>query len=453
MPSNQFTQVVDELYDSFNRVPHPPGSDQRRHPEHTRHLLDALGCPDRSYPVVMVTGSKGKGSTAYYLSELLRAHGHRVGFFSSPGFLSDLDRIRVDGRVISEDDFARTWATIRPLWKRLLDDMPNDQYIGPVGLFAIIASEYFKNQGVTFAVIETGRGARFDDVAQLYHTHAVLTNILPEHLRELGPTLDDVAWHKVGIVHPETQTLFVGTSSPELDRAIAKDRPQWPPDVTVIDLTHTITIGDRNADASGTHFHLTLPSGTHLPSLHLPTVGPTVDNFAVALAISERLLPRGLSHDLTTTLAASLVWPGRGQVLSAAPYLLLDASIHRRSAEALLLAAGGRFDRVVLSLPNSKDRDGIQQVLEPVSDSIIYTTCTNPYLRYDYSDVTVRPGDLVVDSVHQALSESLAHAVPTTRILWMGTVSFVADGYRHLGRTLESVAPLDLGEALTQAHD
>ncbi len=58
MPTNQFRLVVDELYESFNRVPHTPGSDQRRQPEHTLRILNALGCSDQSYPVVMVTGSK-----------------------------------------------------------------------------------------------------------------------------------------------------------------------------------------------------------------------------------------------------------------------------------------------------------------------------------------------------------------------------------------------------------
>ncbi len=438
MPSDQFTHVVDELYESFNRVPHPPGSDRRRHPEHTGHLLEALGHPDHHYPVVMVTGSKGKGSTAYYLSELLRVHGHRVGFFSSPGFLSDLDRIRVNGQVITEDDFYRTWARIRPHWMRLLAAMPTDQYMGPVGLFSVIAAEYFRHQRVSFAVIETGRGARFDDVAQIHHQDAVLTNILPEHLRELGPTLDDVAWHKLGIVHPETRRLFVASSSPELESGIVADRPHWPANLTLDNLTDRVHATMRTVDAEGTRFRLALPSGIAFPSLRLPTVGPTVDNFAMAVAICQSLVGAVFSTEAVTQLAPTLVWPGRGEILSVAPYLLLDASIHRKSADALLKAVGGRFDHVVLSLPHAKDRLGIQQALEPVTDSITYTTCTNAYLSYDYSDMVLRQSDQVIVPVHDALAQSLRGAQSNTRLLWMGTVSFVADAYRHLGRSLAS---------------
>lgn len=444
MPSEPLKRVFDEIYESFNSVPHTPGSDRRRHPEYTGQLLDHLGHPDRAYPVLMVTGSKGKGSTAYYLSEILRAHGHRVGFFSSPGFLSDLDRIRLDGQAISEEEFLAVWSRIRPAWRTLLDTLPEGHYMGPVGLFAVVAAEYFRSRQVSFAVIETGRGARFDDVAQLSHRYALLTNLLPEHLRELGPTLQDIAWHKLGIVHCETERLFVGSSCPELEEVLGQERPSWPKDLTMTDLSSAIQLEGRVTDTTGTRFDVVLPSGRRIPSLHLPSLGPTVDNFAVALAVSEDLLSGRLDTETVVDLAPSLVWPGRGQILCTSPYILLDASIHHRSAQALLREAGGRFNRVVLSLPLSKDRKGIQQAVEPFADSIVYTTCSNPYLLYEYGDLTIRPQDAIVASVHEALRGSLRGTTSHTRILWLGTVSFVADAYRHLDLGIDVAPPQEV---------
>ncbi len=433
MQLDSLRHVVDELYLSFNRVPHEPGSDCRRHPEHTGWLLSAMGHPDRAYPVVMVTGSKGKGSYSYYLSEILRAHGHSVGLFSSPGLLSDRERIRVNGRLIPEGALMATWRTIRPHWQTLLERLPRDQYVGPVGLFAVIAAQYFRDNHVDWAIIETGRGARFDDVAQIFHEHAVITNILPEHLRELGPTTNDVAWHKLGVVHPETQNLFLGTSSPALTRAMTKERPIWPRALATHHLDQAVAIPDRQIDRTGTRFSVRLTSGLTLPHLWIPAVGPVIDNFGRALAVADRLIP--LSASVVADLTPSLIWPGRGEIVATEPYLVLDASIQGESAKHLLAALGGRFDHAVLSLPNSKDRIGVRSVLEPVVSSIIYTTCSNPYLHYDYRDTPLRPQDRLIESVGDALDSSYHKASPSARILWMGTISFIADCYRYLNRS------------------
>ncbi len=436
-----FRQVVDELYLSFNRVPHEPGSDCRRHPEHTGWLLSALGHPDHAYPVVMVTGSKGKGSYAYYLSEILRAHGYSVGLFSSPGLLSDRERIRINGRLIPEAALVATWRAIRPHWQTLLQRLPSGQYVGPVGLFAVIAAQYFRDHHVDWAVIETGRGARFDDVAQIFHPHAVITNILPEHLRELGPTTDEVAWHKLGIVHPETQNLFLGSSSPALTRVMVAQRPTWPRHLITHDLEQAVSIHDRRGDRTGTRFSVRLASGLALSHLWMPAVGPVIDNFGGALAVADRLIR--LSPCVVADLTASLSWPGRGEIVSTQPYLVLDASIQGESAKQLVSALGGRFDHAVLSLPNSKDRSGVRSVLEAVTPSIIYTTCSNPYLRYDYGDSRWRAHDRLVEAVSQALDLSSRTASPDARILWMGTISFIADCYRYLNRSAIPNQPLD----------
>lgn len=440
MAADRLTQTFDEIYETYNRVPHVPGSDVRRHPEHTERVLDRIGHPERNFPVLMVTGSKGKGSHAFYVAELLKAHGLRVGLSSSPGFLSHLDRIRLDGRVVPPEAFLDAWARVRPAMRAIAEELPSGQYIGPVGLFAATAVQLFADAAVDFAVVECGRGARFDDVAQIEHAHALLTNVLPEHLRELGPTLEDVAWHKLGIVRRETRNLFVADLSPLVSRAIAKVRSEWPQGLEVTDLKQTSRIVTREPRSDGTRLTVALASEPAPRSLFMPAIGPTVDNVAGALAIVRDLTGR-LDWSRIEALAPSLAWPGRGEILSTDPYVLLDASIHRDSARSLLDAAGGRFDIAVLSLPNSKDREGIRAVVEPVADRICFTTCSNPHLFYDYAGFEIRPHDRIVPEVTAALRQAMEPARSGQRILLLGTISFVADCYRFFGRNLADPAP------------
>lgn len=438
--ADRLTEAFDEIYTTYNQVPHAPGSDLLRHPEHTRRVLERLGRPERAFPVLMVTGSKGKGSHAYYVAEILRAHGLRVGFSSSPGLLSHLDRIRLDGRVVAPEAFLEAWARVRPAMRAVARELPSGQYIGPVGLFAATAVQLFRDASVDFAVIECGRGARFDDVAEIEHAYALLTNVLPEHLRELGPTVAEVAWHKLGIVRRETRELFVGDRSPLIARTIAAVRNEWPPAVQVIDLKAESTIASRETTASGTRLTVSVGPDPASRSLFVPAIGPTVDNVAGALAIACRLLGR-LDWNRVEDLAPRLAWPGRGEILSTDPYILLDASIHRDSAQALIAAAGGRFDLAVLSLPNSKDRDGVRAVVEPVADRIWFTTCSNPHLFYDYTGFPIRPVDRIVPDAGAALRQMLASTRSGQRVLLLGTISFIADCYRFFGRSRVDTAP------------
>ena len=181
---DSFYEAVRYIFSTYVKsAPHrPPGLDRDvRQPWHTRQLLDGLGAPDRLLRTIKVTGSKGKGSTARMIAGLLQVHGYRVGLFSSPHLVDFTERIRVDGKAISEPEFMEILAAVRPLADRLAADFAPREYFGPVGLVAVVACLYFARRSTDVNVFELGRGARYDDVNQMAGEWAVLTPVLWEH--------------------------------------------------------------------------------------------------------------------------------------------------------------------------------------------------------------------------------------------------------------------------------
>lgn len=170
--------------------------------------LDILPSPSRT---CLVTGSKGKGTVSRMVAWNLSASGSRVGLVLTPEELDHLDRIRITNEAIPEQDFCRIVSALRPLLDEALGRQPRDFYFSPSGLFLLVALAWFAEQNVDAWVIEGGRGVKSDEIGQLEAQVGVVTNVLPEHLLRLGPTLQDIADDKLSLAR-RCQTLVAGQS-------------------------------------------------------------------------------------------------------------------------------------------------------------------------------------------------------------------------------------------------
>lgn len=159
----------------------------------------------------LVTGSKGKGTVSRMIGWNLAAAGLRVGLVVTPEEVTHLDRIRIGNNSILAADFCRILTLLRPALDKALQQQSSDFYFSPAGVFLLIALKWFKEQNVDSWVIEGGRGARFDEIGQLDAAIGVVTNILPEHLTRIGPTVADVAADKLSLAN-RCQNLVIGAS-------------------------------------------------------------------------------------------------------------------------------------------------------------------------------------------------------------------------------------------------
>lgn len=425
-------EAFNMIYQSFNHHGRSLLRDSERHPEHTRELLRRLQRPDTFTQNIVVTGSKGKGSTAYFIARLLESVAPGVGLCTSPHLLDGLERIRVDGAMISESEFLEVFHRIRKPLEDILEKLPDGQYVGPVGIFAVMAAEYYRSRNCTYGVFETGRGALFDDVTRIHHSYAVITSLLMEHVDELGPSLKDIAWHKAGVITPETQLVVLGEDRSELNEAVVER-------LQVLGTSPQVVVAPRYGWASeaelgtdGIRFGLQWASGRQLNDLTIPNLGRIKDNFALAVCVVEQFLGPLPASVIIEGLAGSR-WPGRGEILSQSPFILLDAGVRPESV-ADMLTHLPRFDQAVLSIPDGKDRTGMMRLVSLHAQELVLTGCTNPRLPYHLDSSQLPINGSIIQDVNQALGTVMASTDSKSRIFLCGTISFVADVYRWLGR-------------------
>lgn len=444
------TEAIHFVYASYGRLTkerHTGYDRDVRNPHWTRRILDQLGNPDHEGFNIAVTGSKGKGSHSILVAGILQRLGFRVGLFTSPHLVDFLERIRVQGEIISEEAFLRWVRVVQEVVRQF--DVPDDEYIGPVGLVAAVAALFFRDCHTDFNVYELGRGALHDDVNQVVHQGAVIAPIFPEHLDRLGPTWEDVVREKMGILTEDTrfavsyrQEAFVQKWMDMYASAAPAHR---------IYLDQDIHVDLRAGDEDTAIVEATYGDWTHRARIGT-ALRPFYENVGVALVAAAMAIRnrsagqapystdwrngRAIEVDLT-----DMVQPGRLQVIQHSPTIVIDGSIHEVNARFVRRwveehQANGPMGRVVaiFSLPDDKDAPGVLRTLSPVVDEIVFTTSSNRHLSYT-RDLLTHVGSFagrvdVIPSVETALSSAVDRAQPPDLVLCIGTQSFVGDALR-----------------------
>jgi len=157
-----------------------------------KEALLILGEPQKKLKVIHVTGTNGKGSTIAFMEGILKAHGYSTGVFSSPAIHDMHDQIRINGELISEQELNLSFKKIREakLSGKLTD----------FELLTVVAFVTFEKIQPDFILLETGMGARFDSTNVVLPIVSVITSIALEHESFLGTTIQEVAYHKAGII-------------------------------------------------------------------------------------------------------------------------------------------------------------------------------------------------------------------------------------------------------------
>ena len=161
-----------------------------------QRVVDLLGNPEKTYPIIHVTGTNGKGSTIAFMRELFVVHGKKVGTFTSPHIISIHDRICINGQPISDADFIRLAEQVKEMEKTLLET--HDQ-LSFFELLTLIAFLYFREQEVDLVLLEVGIGGLLDTTNVVTGEIAVITSIGLDHQETLGDSLEEIAEQKAGI--------------------------------------------------------------------------------------------------------------------------------------------------------------------------------------------------------------------------------------------------------------
>jgi dihydrofolate synthase / folylpolyglutamate synthase len=310
-------------------------------------LLRYFGSPESEYPAVQITGTNGKSTTAHMTSALLTAVGLRVGTITSPNLQRVNERMTIDGAPIDD-------ATLDDL---LYAAMLVEREIGVEAsyfeILVAVALRWFADEAVDVAVVEVGMGGTWDATNLVDGHVAAVTNVEVDHVEYLGPTREQIAAEKAGIVKPGA-TLVLGETDEYLQQIFtAREAARV--------VRRDVDFGVRRNELAvgGRHLHL-YATRAEYPDVFLPLHGAHQgDNAAVALAAAEAFVDAELPRAVVTDAFRRMTAPGRLEVVGRKPLILLDGAHNVAGAQALRRALdeefGGAPDTFVLGLLREKD--------------------------------------------------------------------------------------------------
>ena len=337
-------------------------------------LATLLGDPQRAYPVIHITGTNGKTSTARMTETLLRARGLRTGLFTSPQLSSMRERICVDGKPLPAEAFAAAYEEIAPYAA-----MVDGQHAVPLSFFELLtgmAFAAFADAPVDVAVIEVGLGGTWDATNIADGAVAVVTPIALDHTAYLGDTVAAIATEKAGIIKPGAVAVLAMQPP---DAAGPLRRRAAEVGASVVREGEDFGVTGRELAVGGQRLALRGLAGSY-DDLFLPLFGPhQATNAACALAAVEAFsqVPDGLDEDLVRAAFQAVTTPGRLEVVRRSPVMIVD-SAHNPAGMAVSMAAVTEafgFGALVAVLAVSADKDvpGILAEMEPVVSTLVAT--------------------------------------------------------------------------------
>ncbi|WP_186329293.1 bifunctional folylpolyglutamate synthase/dihydrofolate synthase [Agrococcus jejuensis] len=345
----------------------------------TARAVELLGDPQRSYGVVHVTGTNGKGSTARIAEALLRAHGLRTGLLTSPHLERVTERILIDGEPVSDAVFARVWEEITPFLDLVDGELERDgqRRLTFFEAITVLAYAIFADAPIEVAVVEVGMGGTWDSTNVADGDVAVLTPIALDHTNRLGATVEAIATEKAGIVKPGA---IVVTAEQE-------------PGVLAIVEARAAEVGAARVLVEGRDFEResTLAVGGQLVTVRglaaayedqpLPLLGRHQgQNAALALVAVEAFLGAGtrpIAQDVLSSAFAAVTSPGRLEVVGTDPSVVVDAAHNPHGAQSLATALQEVFAfehvQLVVGMVEGKDAAGVLRILEPHVEEVVVT--------------------------------------------------------------------------------
>jgi dihydrofolate synthase/folylpolyglutamate synthase len=289
--------------------------------ERIQRLLAAMGDPQHAAPVVHITGTNGKGSTAQIVTRLLMAQGLTMGTYTSPHLQRVNERIARDGEPIADDELAEQFAAMADL--EVLTGVRPSYF----ELCTAAAFRWFADIAVDAMVVEVGLLGRWDATNVVDSAVAVVTNVGLDHTEYAGPTRADIAREKAGIVKPAS-TLVLGETDAALQHIFREEGPArtWERDVD-------FACGDNQLALGGRVLDLRTPAAEY-PGVFLPLHGAYQgDNASIALAAAEAFFDAPLARDVVEEAFAAVRMPGRFEVVDHQPLVILDAAHNPAGAD------------------------------------------------------------------------------------------------------------------------
>jgi len=326
-------------------------------------ILHNVGSPQKNFFSVHVGGTNGKGSTVAYIDSIFREQGIRVGKFISPHLIDLAERFQINGIPISAEELHEEIVFFKNLIER--------KNILPTffEFCTAIAFHWFALQKVDGAVVEVGMGGRFDSTNVIIPEVCAITNIGLEHTQYLGDTLEKIAYEKAGIIKRDVPVV-IGETNPDTVKVFQNYAKEMNAPLWQMDKDFYVQWA-KSGDIAKLTYRSPVREIKDVPTRLCASYQR--ENAGVALAVIDWLVKKdfSISEMAITQGLAHARWPGRFDLVSKSPWVLLD-SAHNPDGMRRLVE---NIDKVtvVLSVADDKDVQGIVQTLTPRVEEFIIT--------------------------------------------------------------------------------
>jgi dihydrofolate synthase/folylpolyglutamate synthase len=411
-----------------------------------RDFVQFLGEPQKSYPIIHIAGTKGKGSTAAMCTSVLQAAGYKVGLYTSPHLVDYAERIQINRQPISHGDLVALVEELKPY-------LDAGTQLTTFEITTGLAFLYFARQKVEAAVIEVGLGGRLDATNVITPVVSVITSLSYDHTQFLGDTLAEIAGEKAGIIKPNVPVVLAPQKA-EARHVIERVANEC--NSPLLEVGKDVLFAELSRSLIGGQTMLVWPSSEQPLAdeyietggmnewepvrLMLPLLGfHQVENAATAYTalqiFRDRALP--LSDPAIRQGFSQVRWPGRFEVIQRYPPVVLDCAHNRDSALKLRLALDDYFPGLpivmIFGASEDKDIEGMFTELLPRVRHVIATRSFHPRAIDPHNLVALahhfgRPA-LVVEKIEDALDQAILEANGEALVLVTGSI-FVAAAAR-----------------------
>ncbi|HTL46613.1 MAG TPA: folylpolyglutamate synthase/dihydrofolate synthase family protein [Verrucomicrobiae bacterium] len=382
-------------------------------------LLKLFGNPDKSFVPIIIAGTKGKGSTGFFLHSMLCAAGIPSGFYSSPHLQTPLERIRINGKIISQAAWARAFSEIR----RKLSSSKIPSKFGEPTYFEIMtlaAALAFKRAHVRAAIFEVGLGGRLDATNAMDAPIAVITTLGMDHEAVLGPTLRHIAREKAAVIKRGAEVV----TAPQLPEAMPE-------------------IFDR-VRRMRANLHQVAPAGPG------PALAGDFQRINASLAAAAARLLRELDFAVPEKAIREGLgrkdWPGRIESVPGNPEALLDGAHNPTSTQALVdylkKSYANRKRVLVFSVARDKNSDAMLKILSGFFDTAVLARMGSP--RSQETAVLLAQARKYFNNVFpaarfpQAWGLAKQVAGPGSLVVVTGSLYWVGEARAHLKKRIPS---------------
>ena len=372
--------------------------------ENIQRLIAVLGVDLGSARVIHVAGTNGKGSVCATIDSILRAQKYRSGLFTSPHLVTFRERIRVDGKMISEEAVANGLMAIRGL-VREWDPHPTFFEIATA-----LALKHFSNAKIDIAILETGLGGRLDATNAVQSNVSVITSIDFDHQQWLGQSLPEIAAEKAGIIKPKIPVVSA-PQAPDAEKIIRTRAAECEAPLQFVNDSYQKTPVSLSGEYQKQNAALAIAALR-----------------AARIDIGDSSIARGL---------ATVDWPGRFQKWDERT--IIDGA-HNPAAAQILANTwreffGDQRATLVLAILSDKDLRGICEALAPIADSVLLPTIRSE--RATPPDELAKVLSAITPSLPYSITKSIADGLALARakpnpILLTGSLHFAGEALAHL---------------------